>query len=115
MNFNPPKGTDDIFPPAARAWRETLIIWERLAERYGYDLVIGPVFESTDLFQRHHFQQFRGFAKMGSAATHQPGGLRPAFINNGHNTVAHKIACKPRICITGIFLPPQFLRLGISL
>ena len=52
MNFNPPKGTDDIFPPASRAWREALIIWERLAERFGYDLVMGPIFESTDIFER---------------------------------------------------------------
>ncbi|MDH5372867.1 MAG: histidine--tRNA ligase [Acidimicrobiia bacterium] len=52
MNFNPPKGTDDIFPPASRAWRRALSIWERLAERYGYDLVIGPIFESTEVFAR---------------------------------------------------------------
>lgn len=52
MNFSPPKGTDDIFPPASRAWRRALMIWESLAERYGYDLVIGPVFESTEIFAR---------------------------------------------------------------
>ncbi len=52
MNFTPPKGTDDIFPPTSRAWRRTLIIWENLAERYGYDLVMGPIFESTDVFAR---------------------------------------------------------------
>ncbi len=52
MNFNPPKGTDDIFPPASRAWRRALLIWERLAERYGYDLVMGPIFESTEVFAR---------------------------------------------------------------
>jgi histidyl-tRNA synthetase len=28
------------------------MIWESLAERYGYDLVIGPIFESTEIFAR---------------------------------------------------------------
>ena len=52
MNFTPPKGTDDIFPPVSRAWRRVLAIWENLAERYGYDLVMGPIFESTEVFAR---------------------------------------------------------------
>ncbi len=52
MNFTPPKGTDDIFPPASRAWRRALLVWENLAERYGYDLVLGPLFESTEVFTR---------------------------------------------------------------
>lgn len=52
MNFNPPKGTDDILPPSSRAWRRALLAWEDLAERYGYDLVLGPIFEATDVFER---------------------------------------------------------------
>jgi histidyl-tRNA synthetase len=52
MNFTPPKGTDDILPPASRAWRRALSTWEELAERFGYDLIISPVFESTEIFSR---------------------------------------------------------------
>ena len=52
MNFTPPKGTDDILPPASRAWRRALSTWEKLAESYGYDLIISPVFESTEIFSR---------------------------------------------------------------
>lgn len=52
MKFTPPKGTDDILPPASRAWRRALSTWEELAERFGYDLIISPVFESTEIFAR---------------------------------------------------------------
>ena len=52
MSFRPPKGTDDILPPASRRWRRVLAVFDDLAERYGYDLAITPVFESTDIFER---------------------------------------------------------------
>jgi histidyl-tRNA synthetase len=52
MTIRAPKGTDDILPPASRAWRRLLRAWDRLTDRYGYDLVITPVFEATELFAR---------------------------------------------------------------
>jgi histidyl-tRNA synthetase len=52
MSFRPPKGTDDILPPDSRRWRRVLGIFDELSERYGYDLVIVPVFDSTDVFAR---------------------------------------------------------------
>ncbi|MGI9648177.1 MAG: histidine--tRNA ligase [Acidimicrobiia bacterium] len=52
MSFRPPKGTDDILPPDSRRWRRVLGIFDDLAERYGYDLVVVPVFDSTDVFAR---------------------------------------------------------------
>jgi len=52
MSFRPPKGTDDILPPDSRRWRRVLGVFDDLAERYGYDLVIVPVFDSTDVFAR---------------------------------------------------------------
>lgn len=52
MSFRPPKGTDDILPPDSRWWRRVLGVFEELAERYGYDLVIVPVFDSTEIFER---------------------------------------------------------------
>ena len=52
MTFRPPKGTDDILPPASRAWRRVLATFDSLAERYGYELAITPVFEATEVFER---------------------------------------------------------------
>lgn len=46
------KGTDDILPPASRRWRALLRAFDDLAERYGYDLVLMPAIESTELFAR---------------------------------------------------------------
>jgi histidyl-tRNA synthetase len=47
-----PKGTDDILPPAGEAWRRLLRGFEDLAVRYGYGLVMTPLFEATELFSR---------------------------------------------------------------
>jgi histidyl-tRNA synthetase len=52
MSFRPPKGTDDILPPVSRRWRRVLAVFDELAERYGYELAITPLFEATDVFAR---------------------------------------------------------------
>ena len=52
MRFRAPKGTDDIMPPDSRRWRNLLRSWDILAERYGYEYVATPIFESTELFAR---------------------------------------------------------------
>jgi len=52
MSFQPPKGTDDIIAPESLLWRELLRSWDVWAERYGYPLVMTPLFEATDLFER---------------------------------------------------------------
>ncbi len=52
MDLRAPKGTDDILPPASRTWRRLFSTWEDLAERYGYDLIIIPTFELTEVFAR---------------------------------------------------------------
>jgi histidyl-tRNA synthetase len=52
MTFRPPKGTDDILPPDSRRWRRVLRVFDDLAERFGYDLIIYPVFDSTEVFER---------------------------------------------------------------
>jgi histidyl-tRNA synthetase len=52
MTFRAPKGTDDILPPASRTWRRLLLAWEDWAARYGYDLVLTPIFEATEVFAR---------------------------------------------------------------
>ncbi|MDX1468654.1 MAG: histidine--tRNA ligase [Acidimicrobiia bacterium] len=52
MSFQPPRGTDDILPPESEAWRRALAIWDEWARLYGFPLVMTPIFESTDLFER---------------------------------------------------------------
>jgi histidyl-tRNA synthetase len=47
-----PKGTDDILPPESFRWRQLLRTFDDLADRYGYALVMTPLFEPTDLFAR---------------------------------------------------------------
>ena len=52
MSFRPPKGTDDIGAPESALWRDVLRQWDTWAERFGYPLVMTPIFEATDLFER---------------------------------------------------------------
>ncbi len=52
MVIRSPKGTDVIGPPRSARWREALTMWESLSASYGYELVITPVFEFTELFER---------------------------------------------------------------
>ena len=52
MIIRSPKGTDVIGPPRSARWREVLTLWENLSGSYGYELVITPVFEFTELFER---------------------------------------------------------------
>lgn len=52
MSFQPPKGTDDLTSPRSQAWREALSKWDTWSGRYGYPLVMTPVFEATELFER---------------------------------------------------------------
>jgi histidyl-tRNA synthetase len=52
MSFQPPKGTNDVLAPQSEGWRRALRLWEDWSGRYGYPLVMTPVFESTELFER---------------------------------------------------------------
>jgi len=52
MIYRAPKGTDDILPPASADWLMAERAFFDLAERYGYGLVLTPLFESTELFSR---------------------------------------------------------------
>ena len=52
MIFRAPKGTDDILPPASHTWRRLLLTWENLAATFGYDLILMPLFEATEVFAR---------------------------------------------------------------
>jgi histidyl-tRNA synthetase len=52
MSFQPPKGTDDIGAPESHLWRAVLREWEHWADLYAYPLVMTPIFEATELFER---------------------------------------------------------------
>jgi histidyl-tRNA synthetase len=52
MSFQPPKGTDDVLPPESQRWRRLLRVWDDISARYGYELVMTPIFEATDVFAR---------------------------------------------------------------
>lgn len=47
-----PKGTLDILAPESDRWRMAHRLFDDLAERFGYDLVLTPMFEHTEVFAR---------------------------------------------------------------
>lgn len=47
-----PKGTYDILPPESAMWQRAQEAFLSLAERFGYDVVLTPLFEPTELFAR---------------------------------------------------------------
>jgi histidyl-tRNA synthetase len=52
MTIRAPKGTDDFLPPDSGSWRRLLRAFDEMAEAWGYGLVMTPIFEHTELFQR---------------------------------------------------------------
>jgi len=47
-----PKGTADVFAPESARWRRAYRLFDELAERFGFDLVLTPMFEHTEVFSR---------------------------------------------------------------
>lgn len=95
MSFQPPKGTDDVLYPQSEQWRRLLALWEEWSARYGYPLVMTPIFESTDLFERGvggttevvTKQMYTFDDKGGRSLTLRPegtAGVVRAFLNSGH-------------------------------
>src|SRR3970040_672032 len=94
MSFQPPPGTDDIGAPQSHIWREVLREWETWADCYGYPLVMTPLFEATDLFERGvgdatevvTKQMYTFIDKGGRSVTLRPegtAGVVRAFLNAG--------------------------------
>ena len=52
MTYRAPKGTDDVLPPESRDWLRAERTFADLAETFGYDAVLTPHFEATELFAR---------------------------------------------------------------
>lgn len=50
--YRVPKGTYDVLPPDSAWWREARAAFDQLSEEFGYDLVLTPIFEDTDVFAR---------------------------------------------------------------
>ena len=50
--YRAPKGTYDVLPPESERWREARNIFDVLSAEFGYDLILTPMFEDTDVFSR---------------------------------------------------------------
>ncbi len=50
--YRAPKGTYDVLPPDSTWWRDARNSFDALSEEFGYDLVLTPMFEDTDVFAR---------------------------------------------------------------
>ncbi len=50
--FRAPTGTHDLLPPDTDRWIDVITVFARRAARYGFGLVVTPVFEHREVFQR---------------------------------------------------------------
>ena len=51
-SFQAPAGTRDVLPPESDRWQSLLSAFAALAGHAGYGLVVGPMFEEVEVFQR---------------------------------------------------------------
>jgi histidyl-tRNA synthetase len=51
-SYRAPIGTHDVLPPESSRWIDVVATFARRAERFGYGLVLTPVFEHVEVFQR---------------------------------------------------------------
>ncbi|MDK1018918.1 MAG: histidine--tRNA ligase [Actinomycetota bacterium] len=50
--YRAPKGTYDILPPESEWWRRARRLFDEMSARFGYGVVITPMFEDTEVFAR---------------------------------------------------------------
>jgi histidyl-tRNA synthetase len=50
--YRAPVGTHDVLPPESAEWTALVAAFAERAGRYGFDLVVTPIFEHLDVFQR---------------------------------------------------------------
>lgn len=50
--YRAPIGTHDVLPPASDRWLQLVTAFAERASRFGYGLVVTPVFEHVEVFQR---------------------------------------------------------------
>jgi histidyl-tRNA synthetase len=51
-SFRAPIGTQDVLPPASARWQALIATFAGVAERFGFGLIHGPLFEDVGVFQR---------------------------------------------------------------
>ena len=50
--YRSPVGTHDILPPDSARWIEVVAAFADRARRFGYELIVTPVFEHVEVFER---------------------------------------------------------------
>jgi histidyl-tRNA synthetase len=50
--YRTPKGTHDVIPPQSARWVELVRVFVDRASRFGYELIVTPVFEHAEVFDR---------------------------------------------------------------
>jgi histidyl-tRNA synthetase len=50
--FRAPKGTLDVLPPDSNRWEQLIAMFATRADRYGYGLLVSPMFEHLEVFLR---------------------------------------------------------------
>jgi histidyl-tRNA synthetase len=50
--FRAPKGVHDVLPPESGRWADLVARFAARAARFGYGLVVGPLFEHVEVFER---------------------------------------------------------------
>ena len=50
--YRAPVGTHDVLPPESAQWTALVTAFGERAGRYGFDLVVTPIFEHLEVFQR---------------------------------------------------------------
>ena len=50
--FRAPVGTHDVLPPESDRWVDAVATFADRARRFGYGLVVTPIFEHLEVFQR---------------------------------------------------------------
>ena len=50
--FRAPTGTRDVLPPESARWARLIALFATLAEQAGYGLVVSPMFEDVEVFER---------------------------------------------------------------
>src|SRR5262245_8320820 len=50
--YRAPVGTHDVLPPESERWMDAIAVFASRARRYGYGLVVTPIFEHLEVFQR---------------------------------------------------------------
>jgi histidyl-tRNA synthetase len=50
--FRAPKGVHDVLPPESATWTALVARFADRAQRFGYGLIVSPVFEHVEVFRR---------------------------------------------------------------